>query len=128
MSHYEKLWKEGTLINIFTNNKYIDPNDRNAFQTFCTRHTKATEAPVVIAEMVQFEKRLNAKGIHSIFLFPGYGEISRFVKSRYGLMQDIPKFLTNSGKCVLNYILLKLIKTDYDIKTGTVNCSKDVEQ
>ena len=98
MTHFERLWKEGNLIDIFTDNSYINKNDRAAFENFCARHTKTSEAPVVMAEMVQFEKRLNNMGIKSIFLFPGYGELSRFMKSRYGLVQEIPKFLTNSGK------------------------------
>ena len=96
LTHFQNLWREGTLKDTFTDNSYIDVGDKNAFDLFCARHVKATEAPVLIAEMVQFEKKLNSKGIQSIFLFPGYGELARFQKSRYGLMQEIPSSLTNS--------------------------------
>ena len=58
----------------------------------------ATESPIVLAEMVQFEKRMNDMGIKTVFLFPGYGELTRFMKSRYSLVQEIPQKMSTSGK------------------------------
>ena len=101
ISYFEKLWREGTLKDPFTNNEYIDQNDEKAYRTFIARHTKATESPVLLAEMVNFEKKLNQQGIKSIFLFPGQGELSRFMKSRYGLVQEIPSSIANSCKSLI---------------------------
>ena len=82
----------------WTDSSYIDPKDEDTYNRFIAKHVKTTEAPVVLAEMIQFEKRLNAKGIKGIYLFPGYGELTRFLKSRYSMVQEIPHSIATSGE------------------------------
>ena len=84
---------------------YIDPLDKDAYNRFIAKHVMATESPVVLAEMIQFEKRMNEMAIKTIFLFPGQMELTRFMKSRYGLVQEIPYKISTSGKkyCYVGY-------------------------
>ena len=102
MSYFHKQWQNGEPINPITG-KIIDPLDKTTFEQRCKRHRLETEAPIVIAEMVQFEKKMNRLGVKTVYMFPGYGEITRFMKSRYGLMQEIPRELANSGKNIELY-------------------------
>ena len=72
----------------------------------CQRHRLETESPIVMAEMIQFEKKMNKLGVHTIFLFPGYGEIVKFMKSRFGCMQRIPKQISESSKYQKFFLIL----------------------
>ena len=72
--------------------------DQRTFEAICKRHRLETESPIVLAEMVQFEKKMNKLGVNTVFMFPGYGDITRFMKSRFGLMQEIPREIAHSSK------------------------------
>ena len=85
--------------------------DKITFEKICERHRLETESPIVMAEMVQFEKKLNQMGVKTIFMFPGYGEITRFMKSRFGLMQPIHPEIANSSKSYINSLFIILINT-----------------
>ena len=86
------------LVDTFVDNKLIHPQDKDKFNLFIEHHRAATMAPVLMAEMIRFEQNLNKKGIKAIYLFPGYGELTRFIKNRFGLFPEIPLSLRDSGK------------------------------
>ena len=86
------------MVDKFVDNKIIDPKDNDKYNMFIEHHRAETMAPVVLAEMVRIEQKLNAKGVKVVYLFPGLGEITRFVKNRFGLCAEIPPALANSGK------------------------------
>lgn len=79
--------------------------DQRTFEAICKRHRLETESPIVFAEMVQFEKKMNKLGVNTVFIFPGYGDVTRFMKSRFGLMQEIPREIALSSK--LKNVILK---------------------
>ena len=86
------------MVDTYVDNKLIHPEDRATFNMFIEHHRAATYAPVVMAEMVRIEQKLNKKGVKVVYMFPGYGELTRFVKNRFGLLAEIPQSLANSGK------------------------------
>ena len=91
------------LVDNFVDNKLIHPNDKDKFNLFIEHHRAATMAPVLMAEMIRFEQKLNRQGIKSVYLFPGYGELTRFVKNRFGLFSEIPLSLRDSGNSFSNH-------------------------
>ena len=97
ISFFKEKWENGTLVDTFVDNEIINPKDNTKFNMFIEHHRAATMAPVVFAEMVRIEQKLNQSGIKTVYLFPGYGQLVRWMKNRFGLMQEIPQALAKSG-------------------------------